>query len=398
LLYEIVIALRHLTPKRKKGILSFVTLLAIGGVSLGVGVLIIVMAVMNGFERDLREKILGVQAHLFLLPRIGKEIGEYTQAIEKMASLGEIVACAPFLHTQTILIAHDKAIGITLKGVDPELERGVTRIQSYIVAGSSDLEAEDEILLGSELASHLGVGVGSRVRAILPSVGTPVMKTFRVGGIFRCGMYEYDSLLAYSTLETLQKILGEGGMVSGVAIRLRDIYQAEEVKERLMEIFGSECWVRTWMEMNRTLFSALRLEKTVMFIILVLIVFVAGLGIANSLILMVMHKRREVGILLSLGATRWGIGRIFMIEGLCIGISGVIAGIFFGLIGCELLSRYQFVRIPQDVYYIDYLPVDVRLEDVVLVTLSALALSLLAAIYPALRASRLDPLEVMRYE
>jgi lipoprotein-releasing system permease protein len=187
-------------------------------------------------------------------------------------------------------------------------------------------------------------------------------------------------------------------MVSGVAIRLRDIYQAEEVKERLMEIFGSECWVRTWMEMNRTLFSALRLEKTVMFIILVLIVFVAGLGIANSLILMVMHKRREVGILLSLGATRWGIGRIFMIEGLCIGISGVIAGIFFGLIGCELLSRYQFVRIPQDVYYIDYLPVDVRLEDVVLVTLSALALSLLAAIYPALRASRLDPLEVMRYE
>lgn len=398
-MYERLIALRHIGAKRRKGFISFITLIAVGGVGVGVGALIIVMAVMNGFEKDLRQKILGVNPHLLLLPMEEGMIEGYSGLAKRMERLREIVAYAPFIHTQAILIAGQRVIGVTVKGIDPGLERGVTMIQSNLIAGSSSLDGEEELLVGSELASSLGVDVGTWVTLLFPTfITNPAMMRFRIGGIFRCGMYDYDSSVVYSNLKALQEIFGWEEGVSGVAIRLQDLYQASEVKERIIRVFGNRFWVRTWMELNRNLFLALRLEKVVMFIILGLIIFVAGLGIANTLILIVMHKKREIGILLSLGATRLGIGRIFMIEGLCIGMSGVILGLLIGLGGCWILSRYQVIRIPKDIYYIDHLPVDVRWTDVGIVVLSAILISLLAAIYPALRASRLEPLEVMRYE
>lgn len=404
--YETFIGLRHLRPKKRGAFISVITLLAIAGVAVGVGALIIVMAVMNGFEKDLTEKILGAHAHLLILAAGDEKKFEHHQIMDRLRSLEGIEASSPFIQTQAILVNRGRTLGVILKGIDPLLERGVTDIQKKVISGSDKLKTDEEILIGSELASYLGAGVGSSIMVVSPkmipaSLGIgmlPHIVPFKVGGIFKSGMYEYDSSLALLNLRAAQRLLGLGDRVDGVAVKIGDIYEAPLIKGNIEPLFDYHYTVRTWMEVNRNLFSALRLEKAAMFIILILIVFVAGLSIANTLTMIVMHKRKEIGILLGLGATRWGIMRIFIFEGVLIGFIGTLAGLFFGFLGCGILSRFEFVKLPQDIYYIDYLPVNIEIGDIFLVTLCAITVAVLATIYPAISASRLDPVEIMRYE
>jgi len=406
LLYEVFIGLRHLKPKRRKGFISFITLLAIGGVALGVGALVIVLGVMNGFERDLKEKILGVNAHLLVLDQGEERISGYQDLIDSIKSLKGVEASSPFIQIQAILASEGRAVGIFLKGIDPELDEAVTGIQVNIISGTGKPKVDEEILIGSELSSQLGVGVGSPIVLILPKMDSthfkmgilPHLVSLKVGGIFKSGMYDYDSSLACLHLKTVQRLLGLGDVVDGLAVRTKDIYQALSIKGDINSLIGHRYLVKTWAEMNKNLFSALSLEKKVMFIILTMIILVAGLGITSTLMMTILQRRKEIGILLAMGATRGGILRTFLLEGALIGLIGTVTGLLFGLVVCWGLSRFNFIRLPQDIYYIDYLPVDIESSDLLLIVLSAITLAVLAALYPAIRAARLDPVEIIRYE
>ncbi|MGE5254701.1 MAG: FtsX-like permease family protein, partial [Planctomycetaceae bacterium] len=260
------------------------------------------------------------------------------------------------------------------------------------------------ILLGKELAQNLGVGMDDTVVVVSPAGALapmgmgPPMKKFKVRGLFDTGMYEYDTSLAYISLQSAQKFLGLGDTVSGIEVKVRDIYGVKEIARKIQKELGFPFWTKDWMQMNRSLFAALKLERTVMFIILVLIVLVAAFGIVSTLIMVVMEKNKDIAILKSMGATARSVMRIFILEGLIIGVVGTVLGLIGGYIICRILATYQFISLPRDVYYISHLPVKVDGMDFLLIALAAVGISFLATLYPSWQASRLDPAEALRYE
>lgn len=416
--YEWFIGLRYLKAKRKQTFISIITIISIAGVLVGVMALIVVLAVMNGFEKNLKEKILGTYAHLVLL-RAGQEgMPHYDEIAEQVRKIKGVVSAAPFIYQQVMLSSESNVFGVVLKGIDPGRVADVTELARYLRIGrlqdltpsaGSDLPG---IILGTELAKHLSVSVGDSLQVVSP-FGTmtpmgrmPRMKRFRTVGIFTSGMYEYDNTLAYVSIETAQKFFNMEGQVTGIEIKTDNIYRVKEIGQEIRRQFGFPFVTKDWMEMNRNLFSALRLEKIAMFIILALIVLVAAFNIVSTLIMVVMEKNRDIAILKAMGAPSTGILKIFVVEGLVIGVVGTALGTLFGLIAAFNLEKitdfvehlFGFKILASDVYYIDKLPSQVNPWDVAWIITVTLLISLLATLYPSWRASQLDPAEILRYE
>ena len=412
--YELFIGLRYLKAKRKQTFVSLITLISIAGVTVGVTALIVVLAVMNGFKEDLQDKILGVTSHV-VISRFDGNISKYKQVQTKVEEVSGVAAATPFIYSQVMISSRQAISGAVLRGIDPDSASKVINLPKNLRAGSleelanEDTSAEPNttpgIILGNELARNLGVSRGEPVTVISPlgrltPLGqVPRSQTFRVMGIFDSGMYEYDSTLAYISIWAAQRFLGIGDRVTGIEVRVDDIYGADRVARAISNALeGYPYWSRDWMRMNKNLFSALKLEKIVMFIILTLIILVAAFNIVGTLIMVVLEKTRDIAILKSMGATGRSIMKIFMIEGAIIGLVGTLLGLLGGYSLCKLLATYKFIELPQDVYYISTLPVKMDPLDVGLIAVAAMVISLAATVYPAWQASRLDPAEAIRYE
>ncbi len=403
--YEFFIAIRYLAAKRRGRSVSLNTFVSMGGVVLGVAALIGTLGVMTGFQEDIRDKILGTNSHIVVMDRTRDTIKDYTGIAAKIAASPRVVATTPFIYSQVLMTSERNVHGVVLRGIDPATEGKVTEIERNIKEGRiKDLSrpSYNGVIIGKELARKLSVQMGDQLNLVSP-VGTPgpfgivpKIRKFEVAGIFDSGMYEYDSSLAYISISSAQEFLNLGDVVTGIEVRVDDIFIADKVAEKLEGELGFPFWARDWMKMNRNLFSALKLEKIIMFIILVLIILVASFNIVSTLTMIVTEKGREIAILKAMGTKRAGVMRIFMIDGLIIGLVGTAIGIPLGFAGGYALET--FYTFPGDIYYISHIPVKIKLFDIFSVGLSAMLISFLATIYPSWRAARLDPAEALRYE
>lgn len=414
--FESFVSLRYLLAKRRQTFISLITLISIAGVAVGVMALIVVLAVMNGFQEDLRSRILGITSHI-VAGNYGGVMTNYRSVMKEIESVPGVVAVTPFTYAPVMLSSGTNVAGGILRGVDPATAYKVISIQESLIRGNlSDLlppspadssrppDASPGIILGVEMANSLNVHQGEWVTVISP-VGrltpmgqVPRSKLFQVVGIIQSGMYEYDNQLAYVSIPAAQQFLGMGDAVTGIEVKIANIYDAAAIAAALRVRLGYSCWVRDWMQMNRSLFSALKLEKVVMFVILTLIVLVAAFNIISSLIMLVMEKTRDIAILKAMGATTASIRKIFVMEGLLIGVSGTILGLIGGFVLCGLLKRYHFIELPRDVYNLTTLPVKLEALDVAAIACSAIVISLIATLYPSRQAAKLDPSEALRYE
>jgi lipoprotein-releasing system permease protein len=406
--YHFFIALRYFKSKKKQRGLSVNTLVSITGVALGVMALIIVLSVMGGFHEDLQKKILGVNAHLVVLNYTGKMSHDESLS-EKINAVKGVRSSSPFIYGQVMLGFKDRAFGAVIRGIDPDIESETTEIIKFIKEGSiADLKTGDKdipgIILGRELARNLGLFIGDEIKMISPAedIGPlgmlPRVKKFRLAGIFQVGMFEYDSNLALIHIDDAQEFFRLHDEITGIEVRVNDIYNSAEIAGKIENLLGPPYYARDWMDMNRNLFSALKLEKLVMFIILILIVLVASFNIISNLIMIVMEKAREIAIMKAMGASNTGIMSIFMVHGLIIGVIGTIVGLSGGYTVCRLLKTYKFISLPPDIYYLSYLPVRMNLFDFTVVPAAAIFISFMATVYPSWQAARLDPVESLRYE
>jgi lipoprotein-releasing system permease protein len=418
--FEFFVGLRYLRAKRKQTFISVITFISIAGVTLGVMAMMVVLAVMTGFGKDIRSKILGANAHIRIMSRSGT-LDEYEQVMAKIQEVDGVEAAAPFILSQVMLRHGSQASGAVLRGIDPSRAGRVVDLEKSVIEGDLQAltekgnrgkaeedggEALPKMIIGKELARMLGAYPGDQVYVVSPFGGSltpigkriPHMKKFQVVGLFDSGMYDYDASFVYVSIESAQRLLKLGQSVHGIEVKVNDIYAVKKISSAILSRLGDGYWSQDWMQMNKNFFSALKLEKAVMFIILVLIILVAAFNIISTLIMMVMEKNKDIAILKSMGASSKSIMRIFMLDGLVIGIMGTVLGITGGSVLCFLLKQYQFVKLPSDVYYISTLPVRVQTLDVVLIALSAIAISFLATLYPSYQASRLDPAAAIRYE
>ncbi len=401
---------RYLRTRQKRAFISLITVLSISGVTVGVMALIVVIAVMAGFENDLKSRIMGIRPHLVLNKKQGV-FSDYKQILTRMKPIEEIQTASAFITTQVVLRTTTRAAGAILKGIEAAQGKisidsvDTSRLLTHTLAkeASAGKHRLPGIILGKELAASLGVIRGDTVymispRGMLSPAGhIPAMIKFEVADLFASGMYEFDGTLAFVDLKQAQKILRMPTSVSGIEIRLQDMDRVKAVSKAIERVVDSDYAIENWKQMNRNLFSALRLEKTVMFIILALIVLVAAFNIAGSLVMMVMEKRKDIAILKAMGATARSIGRIFVIKGLMIGLVGTVLGTSAGLVLCTLLKRYSFIQLPADIYYINTLPVNLKISDVLLIALCALIICFAATLYPARQAAGIDPVEAIRH-
>jgi len=417
--YEWFISLRYLKARRRQGFISLISLISVAGVAVGVMALIVVLAVMTGFTDSLRDKILGINSHI-VIQRLGRGITDYREVSEAVLQTKGVLAATPYTYSQTMISVPDANSGAVVRGIDPASAKNVLSLNNQLIEGSVEaLDADQSdtaspgsdpsrslpgIILGKEIARSLRVDMGDNIRLFSPAgpltpMGIiPKIKTCRVVGIFDTGMYEYDSSLVYVSLRTAQDFLELGESVHGLELKVDDIYKASAIAAELEKKLGFGYVVKDWITMNKNLFSALKLEKTAMFIVLALIVLVAAFNIISTLIMVVMSKGKDIAILKSMGATSKGIMKIFIYEGLVIGLTGTALGVIGGLILGEILSRYQFIKLPSDVYPITTLPVKILPMDVTLVAVAAALITLLATIYPSWQASKIDPAVALRYE
>ena len=408
--FELFVALRHLLARRKQVFISLISMISILGIALGVMALVVVIAVMSGFEKELKKKILGNTAHIMVM-KYGGAIRDYKKLTETINQLDQVTEAAPFILSQAMLTRGRQVSGAGIRGIDQNHDPLRKKLEEMLVDGhffsSPDklLSKTPEIILGSELAKSLGVKPGSSVRLVAPS-GSPTplgliprMQRFTVIGTYTSGMYQYDSALAYTTLEAAQKFFALPGQVSGIAVEIEKLYEAGIMAEKIRQLLPYPYWARDWISMNRNLFAALKLERITMFIILALIIMVAAFNIISTLIMVVMEKHKEIAILKTMGLSARRIMRIFVWEGMIIGFAGTLLGLAGSLVLCEILKRYDFITLPGDVYYIETsLPVDLQIFHLVVTAGLSLLLSFVATLYPSFRASRLLPAEALRYE
>ena len=414
--FELFIGLRYLKAKRKSTFISLITMISVAGVALGVMALIIVLAVMTGFEEDLKDKILGTNAHIVVLDGAGP-MQDYPSLLKKVQGIDGVVAATPFIYNQVMLSSGRNVSGVVLRGIDVASDAKVTNLHKSIVEGSlgalEDTSAKTPgLVIGKELAKNLGLFLGDPVDVISPMGNItpfgmmPKLRHFRVVGVFNTGMFEYDSTLAYVSLAEAQNFLGLGDTVTGIQLKVRDVYKTGALAQVINRELGPPYHARDWMQMNKNILFALKTEKSVMFIILTLIVLVAAFGIASTLFMVVMEKTRDIAILKSMGATSRSIMRIFVFEGVIIGVLGTAAGVLSGLLVAlnlePIVSAIQkvtgFELFSKDIYYLDHFPSQVIPSDVILISITAVLISFAATLYPSWAASRLSPAEALRYE
>ncbi|MBT8365981.1 MAG: lipoprotein-releasing ABC transporter permease subunit [Deltaproteobacteria bacterium] len=409
--FETFIGRRYLRAKQKQAFISLITILSIAGVAVGVMALIVVISVMTGFEADLKSRILGGQPQVMIM-RHGGAFTKYRQILQEVEKTPGVEAATPFIYAQIMLRSKNGASGAVLRGIDPESAGRVMKtLQNLDLPSSTDAHSSPSsssdipgIVLGRELAKNLGVLEGDAIylispRGMLSPIGhVPAMKQFKVTGFFESGMYEYDQTFAYINIRDAQKIMRLGDSVTGLDIRVTDLYDARNVAQKITGKLGFPYWARDWMQMNRNLFKALKLERRVMFIILTLIILVAAFNIASSLIMMVMGKTRDIAILKAMGATERSVRKIFVFNGMVIGTIGTFIGLVLGLIICTALKHYNIHELTGDIYYFTTtLPVKLELVDVLSIIVAALLICFFATLYPARQASKLNPVEAIRY-
>jgi len=419
--YELFISLRYLRAKRREAFISLITAIATIGVMIGVMTLNIVLSVMTGFEEDLRDRILGFNPHI-VLSSLSGATGDYNHLVEKARQVPGVVAAAPFIYSQVMVTSRQSVAGVLVRGLEPALASDVVDVVDHLKNGTIEGLGQPQqvtirdgaeertvtlsgIIIGQELARQLGVIVGDAINVISPLNTTPgplgmvpKVKRFVVTALFDSGMYNYDEGLMIMSLADAQSFFGLGERVTGIEVRVQDVYAAQAIARRLEAMLGFPYRARDWTEINRNLFAALALEKTVYFIVLLLIVLVAAFNIIATLIMVVMEKRKDIAVLKSMGATSRSIGRIFVYKGLIIGVIGTLLGTLFGYGGCWLLDRYHFIELPKDVFYVSTLPVKIYPENFLMVGAASVVICLLATIYPARQAAGLAPVEVIRYE
>jgi lipoprotein-releasing system permease protein len=407
--FEYFIAKRYLLARQKQAFISVISLISVLGVGLGVASLIVVVGVMQGFSTELRDKILGINAHM-VAAVAGGAIHDYRADMAKAEAVPGVLGATPFVYTEVMLSSPRGVKGVVLRGVDPASAGKVLALPGEMTAGSlDDLSAPGVfpgIIVGRELADRLGLSLGDTLNLMSPAgkesaAGfSPKLKTFAVRGFFKTGMYEYDSTLAYVTIPAAQELLGfKRDIVTGIELKVADVDAVDALAGKVRQALGGPpVYVRTWIDMNGNLFKALHLEKTAMFVILVMIVLVGSFSIITTLVMLVMEKTRDIAILMSMGATAKNIRNIFMLQGAIIGAVGTALGYALGLGVALALEKYQFIKIPGDVYPMDHLPVRLDWPDLVVIGATALALCFLATLYPARQAARLEPTEALRHD
>ncbi|MBO7191569.1 MAG: ABC transporter permease [Elusimicrobiaceae bacterium] len=402
--FERFIALRYLL--RRQGLFAFITtLIGVAGVSVGVAALITTLSVMNGFQTDIKDKIIGAQSHILVFGRMSPET--YEKKIAQIRELPLVQAAAPHIYGQGIITYAGQSLGLVVRGLDPEQEKNINTLTSSITEGSFtpdwDKDAPPPLVLGTELADSLGLDIGDDVVLISPqSISTgagmfPKMKKFRISGLLRTGYYEFDHTIAYTLLEHASDFLGLKNGVTGIAVKVQNMNQAEKVADQIQELIGYNYSVRTFAQMNSTLYAALKLEKTMMFIILFLIIGVASLNIASNLILLGTEKLRDIGILRAMGASPLAVRKIFMWEAMIIATLGIVLGLLLACLLCWIIATFNIVELPGDIYYLTRVPVRMQLWDIVAVIGGSYMICFIAGLYPAVKASRVNPTDAIRY-
>jgi lipoprotein-releasing system permease protein len=403
--YEFFIARRYLTAKRKQAFISVITFISVLGITIGVAALIIAIALVTGFQADVQDKILGATSHLMIQDVHEDGLRDYENLTARIKQVPGVRSVSPVALSYTLINGPLKKQPAMLKGMDLKLEAAQSPWLRTLVSGAIPPETgRDGILLGQDLALVLGVSVGDPVTVItsnmtLSPLGLlPKQKKFVVSGIFATGLYEFDSSTALVALPVAQKFFGLEGRISYLQVMIDHIFDAARLKERLKSVLPPLAYVTTWMELNKSLFSALKLEKNIIFLTITLIVIVAALNIIATLILMVMEKTRDIGILLAMGATSKSIRKIFFLQGSLIGIIGTACGTALGLAWCGLANTFKLIKVPVDIYQISYMPFRIGPVDILVIVGVSLAISFVSTLFPSRRAAKVDPVVALKYE
>ena len=407
--FELFIATRYLFSRRGQTFIFIISLMSVLGVAIGVGALVLVLGVYNGMTTDLRDKILGANAHGVVLSHLSSALGEnLPQLLKKIESCPGVTGATPFVYSEIMLSSPRGVKGVVLRGIDPDSAAEVLSMLRQIdkkILQELNSEETPGIIIGDELAKRLNLIPGSRVNLLSPAGQKgvagyqPKIRSFEVIGIFKTGMFEYDSSLAFVSIPRAIEILGyPDNFLSGIEITVDDLFNADETAVMLAKSLGNPFYVRSWMEMNANIFAALKLEKIGMFILLTMVVLIGSFSIVTSLVMLVMEKTRDIAVMMAMGATRRMIGRIFLLQGCIIGLMGTLLGYAFGLGLGWLLKTYKFIKLPENVYTLDHLPIIITFGDVLIIGASAMLLCFLATLYPARKAAALEPAEAMRYE
>ncbi len=409
--FALFVACRYLFSRRKQTFISVISVMSILGVALGVGALVVVLGVYNGLTTDMRDKILGANAHGIIMSYQPSAFQNTPDLRQQALAVPHVIGATPFIYTECMVSANGGVKGVVLRGIDPDTAPTVVTMLGKLRKGSVQAlrpSGEDDlpgIIIGEELAKRINVLMGSRLNLLTPSGKKggagyqPNIKSFKVVGTFKTGMFEYDSSLAFIDLDEARAVLGlPDGFLTGMEITVDDLFRADAIAADLAEQIGPPFYVRHWMEMNANLFAALKLEKVGMFILLAMVVLIGSFSIVTSLVMLVMEKTRDIAIMMSMGATRRMIRNIFMLQGTIIGAVGTLLGYAMGLSLGWALREYRFIKLPENVYTLDHLPIIITWSDVLLVGVSAMLLCFLATLYPARQASRLVPAEALRYE
>ena len=404
--FELFIARRYLTARRKQAFISVITSISVIGIAIGVAALVIAIALITGFQGDVQDKILGATSHVMVSDLGGQGLAGYEGLAEKIRAIPGVESVAPVVYSTVLITGLGESSGALVKGLDFDRERQSVAWLQKLEAGRipDGGGAREGLLLGRELALRIGAQAGDVVDVVTASstlspLGLlPKRKRFQVTGIFNTGLYEFDSSTALVSIGVAQKLFGLEGRASYIQVKLRDIFAAPAVGETIKAALPPIVYITTWMELNKSLFSALKLEKNIMFLTITLIVIVAALNIIATLILMVMEKTRDIGILMAMGATPQSINRIFFYQGALIGVIGTALGVLLGLGWCALANAFELIKIPVDIYQISHVPFRLRLLDLALIVGVTLAISFVSTLFPARRAAKVDPVVALKYE